>query len=224
MARGRRVRLRQPEVQRRQPRLGAEANQRQQQDRGGRPALGGKDQGGPAGAREIQVSSRLASQQHEEREQAGGAQMGGDQVDPSGATDLWPLVFMDDQEERGDRHQLPGDQKQHGIARGDHHDHGGEQEVVQQPGNGPARWGAVGAQVAVTIEGSGQADEDDRTEKEGGEGVEFQGEGSPWHGPGGGGRGDRARSDDPHRGGQAQSGGSQGRGTDECSRGSRTAR
>ena len=128
VARGGRVGLRQPDVQRDQAGLGAEADepQREEQPRRGRTRA-------PQGLEADEVESpRGPAQQEEEGEQEGGAHVGGHEEDEAGAADLGLLVVEGDEREGGDGHHLPGHEEEHAVGRGEHERDGDEQGPVEE--------------------------------------------------------------------------------------------
>ena len=119
------MRLGQPDVQRQQARLGAEAEQREE-ERGARPRAG---QSHRAHRRERVVAA--AALQHAEAEQdRDGADVRDQQVQEAGAADLRNPVFGGDEEERRQRHRLPRDHEHVRVVGDQHQRHRREERVV----------------------------------------------------------------------------------------------
>ena len=168
VGRRRRVGLGEPDVQRHDARLGAEAQQGQHEGAAGR---------GPGQAAEAGEVQPAPAQQEEQGHQEGGADLRCGQVGqpcPSGAG---LLVLEGDQEPGADGHGLPGQEEQHGVAGQDHHGHAGHQQVVEQPGGAQAAGGM--AQIPAAVERRNRADAVHRQQKEAGQGIQGHAEGAP---------------------------------------------
>ena len=118
------MRLRKPEVQRPEPDLGAETDERQ--DEAGSGESRRERERGEGG--EIEAA-RACREQREEQEEKRRAEVRGCEVDGARARNLFPLVFECDQQERGDRHELPGEEEQHAVTRQHHDRHRRDQHV-----------------------------------------------------------------------------------------------
>ncbi len=143
--------LGQPDVQRNEAGLGAEADHGQ---RGRRTAAAvRRRRPKPAEVQSSGVPRPAAGTAPAERP-CRGAWRPGRSSRPGGRLGL--LVLEHHQEERRQRHEFPGHEEQHAVAR-DHDDqHAGGQEIEEEPGRpqGPAR--GVGLQVGDPVHG-GQA-------------------------------------------------------------------
>ena len=108
----------QPEVQRHDAGLQAEAEQREQEDgaRHARPARDGRER------LELERAGRRTTSRPNSANRASVADVGGDEVDPAGLPHLGALVLGGDQQERRERHDLPGEQEGHAV--GGEHDSG----------------------------------------------------------------------------------------------------
>ena len=77
--------------------------------------------------------TRFTRQQKEKGQQKGRAQMGGDQINPAGFPDGLAFMLERHEEKRRNRHQFPGNQEQHRIARQQHEHHAQHQQAVEKP-------------------------------------------------------------------------------------------
>ena len=98
------------------------------------------------------------AEQREEAEQAERPRVGRDQIDPRGLPHLGALLLGADQEEGGERHQLPRDQEQDRVARQDDRHH--RRRHDPPPQTQPAAVGAVlrVAPIARAVERSERGD------------------------------------------------------------------
>jgi hypothetical protein len=115
MARRRRVRPGQPEVQRHHAGLDPKADQRDQKNRGlkANPDLRSIE------PPQFERPGRDA-EHREEREQRERADVRRNQVNPPGSASLGLVVFSADQEERRERHDLPSEEEGDSISRQRH--------------------------------------------------------------------------------------------------------
>ena len=171
MARRRRVRARQPHVERDQPRLGAEADQREREHRAARaPAQPG---GGRPEIDEIE-RGRPRAEPEERGEQEREPDLGHPEVPVAGADRLRILVVGQHQEIGGQRHALPREQEGHHVV-GERHQAGGEQEQVERRPEAAERVAArVPRGVADAVEGRGRRDHADQGQEERAERVHPQ--------------------------------------------------
>ncbi len=131
--RRRRVRLGQPDVQRQQAGLGAEAEQRQEEGDAG-PRAGQHHR-----AHRAEGVVAAAALQHAEAQQDGdGADVRDQQVEEAGAPDLGDAVVGGDQEVRRQRHRLPGHHEHVGVVGDQHQRHRGEEQRGTRSTAGPA--------------------------------------------------------------------------------------
>ena len=122
--RGRRVGLRQPDVQRQEARLRAEARESEKKRRRG-PGAGQRDRA-HRGERVVAA----AALQHSEAEQDGDrADVGDHEVEKSGAADFRDAMLGRDQEERRQRHRLPCHHEQIRVVGDEHERHRREEDV-----------------------------------------------------------------------------------------------
>ncbi len=84
------------------------------------------------------------------------------------------LVVVDDQKERGKRHELPEQQEREHVVRGCHQDHRQDEDVEQQPEGLAAVPSARRAAVAQRVDGYGCRDEPDNQHEEGGDAVDVE--------------------------------------------------
>jgi hypothetical protein len=125
--RRRRMCLGQPHVQRQEPGLGPEAEQRQAEGPG-RPR-----RRQVCGAHRIEGELPCAALQHAEAEQdRHGAHVRDQQVQESGAADLRDAVLGGDEEVRRQRHGFPGHHESVRVVGQQHEAHAGEEQVVLQ--------------------------------------------------------------------------------------------
>jgi hypothetical protein len=117
----------QPDVQGHHARLQPEPGQREGEDR--RRRAGGQRPLPHRGQRE---RAARRAQQGEEGEQAEGRDVGRHEINPAGLPHLGVVVFRGDQEVGGQRHDLPAEQEQDGVAGDDEQRHAGRQEAVEQ--------------------------------------------------------------------------------------------
>ena len=122
-----RVGFRQPDVQRQQPGLGPETEQREQEShRRPDPVM-------------VEIAHGIegvipgATGHDAEGEQDGEcADVGDQQVEIAGAADFTVLVFRGDQQEGGKRHGFPGDHEGVAVIGQQDKDHAGEKDMVEQ--------------------------------------------------------------------------------------------
>ena len=165
------VRFGKPDVQRKDSRLGAEAEERQQERAGGperREVLRAHVGEG--------VVAGVGLQHAEAEQDRDGADVRDEQVEVAGAPDLGDAVVGRDQEERGERHHLPRDHEGVGVVGEQHQRHAGEEEVVVQAQE-PRRRALAAAEVAAGENGDARAREAQQGQEEGGQRVQAQVEG-----------------------------------------------
>ena len=193
-------------VQRQEPRLGAEPEERE--------AEGAR---GPEGRQRLRahVGEGVVAGvglEHPEAEQDGDrAHVGDQQVQEPGAADLGDAVVGGDEEEGGERHHLPGHHEGVGVVGQQHHRHAGEEEVVVQAQE-PRRRALALAEVAAGEDGDAGAREAQQREEEGRERVQAQVEGQVRQADGedgdlrraGQGRESEARQREAQRGGERE--------------------
>ncbi len=128
VGRGGRVRLGQPDVERDEAGLGAEADDGEDEQQAGerRRCL--------TKAHLVELQ-RPAGPSHEEEhgDQERRAQVGRDQVRPPRLADLVAAVLERHQEVRGDRHHLPGDEEEDAVAGGEDHRDAGDEQAGEEP-------------------------------------------------------------------------------------------
>ena len=129
--------------------------------------------GGDGGER---LTPGVGGQQHQAQQQRRRAELGHHRVPLAGHLHLGPPAVVDeDQQQRGDRHQLPEEQERGDAGRGRDEEEGGDEERED------ARRRPAGEAVAVVAETEDHgADPDDRADghEEGAETVERQREAS----------------------------------------------
>ncbi len=115
-----RMGLRQPYVKGHEAGLCAEADERKEEaDRGS----AGRQLDAEAGKSERRAG---LAEKEEEGQQEQRAKVRRDEVDPRGAAHLAPVVLKGDEEERCERHRLPGDEEDESVAGQDDNHHGRE--------------------------------------------------------------------------------------------------
>ena len=164
-------------MQRNESGLGAEPYQRQQKTGAG----GGR--GGGVQAAEIHVRA-AAGQKHKQDQQKGRPEMGGNQVCPARRNGFSTLPLEHHQEKRGQGHDLPGYQKQHGIAGRNHQQHAHRQEVEKKPSVAQIPSVLVRFQVGDAVNCRQRAYQGDHQRKKGGQAVHPHVEGTEWDWPG----------------------------------------
>ena len=128
-----RMRLRQPDVQRQQAGLGAEAEQREEEG-DARPRAGQHHR-----AHRAERVVAAAALQHAEAQQDGdGADVRDQQVEKAGAADFRDAVVGGDEEERRQRHRLPAHHEHVGVVGDQHQRHRGEKQRGTRSTAGPA--------------------------------------------------------------------------------------
>ena len=161
------VRLGQPRVQRDDTGLGTEAEEREHEAHG-------SDLGAELGRAEIGERERAAGvvghgeeARHDEHE----AHVRDHEVEPAAMDRL--LVLLDhDEEVRGQRHELEGDQEpEHVVGRDDEH-HRGDEGVEEE--SGAALLARVLVEVVEAVDGSGEGEHRDERHEQAGQLVEQQ--------------------------------------------------
>ena len=128
MARRRRMRERQPDMQRHEPGLGAGAEQRENEDkRAGKP---GRGMG--CADRVERVAAIGPGEQAEGEQQRERAEARHDQVDVARANVAALAMMRHDQRPRGERHELPGGQEGEGIVGEDNKVHAGQEGWIER--------------------------------------------------------------------------------------------
>ena len=150
--RRRRVRLGQPDMQRHQAGLGAEAAQRQQE--GGRGPEGRQLLGAHAGKTVVAASTTNSAGHDAKRKQdANGAEVRDQQVEETGAADFLLTMIGGDKEVGRQRHALPGHHEGVGIVGHQYHQHAGEKDVVFEAKQ-PERGAVCLAEIARRVNGN----------------------------------------------------------------------
>ncbi len=210
--------VRQPDVQGKEPRLRAEADQREQEEEGG--GAGGQLPQGREGA-EFGGTAPVRGEE-EEGEERRRAEMGREQIEPGGFAHLLSPVVESDQKEGSQGHALPGGDEENRVGGGHHQDHGGDQEGVEKPGGAQGAAARLVLEIAVTVDGAEQGEQKNWDEKEGGQRIEGQSEAAAGNRPGETqGLGALFEKGAPRRR-QAEKGGDQGGGDAEEGRGCRS--
>jgi len=168
------VRLRQPRVKREHPRLGAEAEEREQ-ERHGRPR--GLQL---SGAQRIErVVAAAAVQDAEAKQDRDRSQMRDQQIEESRAADRRQLVVGDDQKIRGQRHRFPGHHEEIGVVGKQDEGHAREEHVVLQVDQGEAPRGLF-AEIARGVHGNARRHRAEQHQEKSRERVDAQMEGQVW--------------------------------------------
>ena len=171
----RRVRFRQPDVQRQEAGLGAEAEDGEQEGHA-RPGAGRVE-----GAHRGEGVIALRPGQHAEGEQDGDrADVRDQQVEVAGAADFGVAVLGDDEEVRGQRHRLPGDHEGVAVVGDEDADHAREEEVVEQAVQA-GRGAFARAKVAGGVDRDAGASGAEEQQEEGRERVDAHVEGDRRH-------------------------------------------
>ncbi len=132
--RGRGVGFRQPRMQRQEPGLGAEADEREAERNTGP----GRCNGYPAHRIEGERAG-LPLQNPETHEQRDGADVSDHEVEEPRRADLFVAMVGRDEEVRGERHRLPRHQEGIRVVGQDHHHHGRDEHVVLEAGEAGRR-------------------------------------------------------------------------------------
>ena len=181
VARGGGMGVGKPDVQGEQAGLDAEAEQCQQKE-GGRDR--GRQLGQGAEVGEVETAAAHPGLD-EEGEQQHHPAMRDQQVEPGRPAYLVVVMVPGDEEEGGEGHQLPGGEKKDRVGRGDHQQHGGDQQVEKEP-VGPQRPVLPFLfQVAGSVHGARRPQQGDGDHEPGRQGVEAQRQGAGRHRPGG---------------------------------------
>ena len=129
-----RMRFRQPDVQRQEPGLGAEARTARGRTRRSATRPVSDDR-----AHRAERVVAAAALQHAEAEQdRDRADVRDQQVEEAGAADLGNPMVGRDEEIRGERHRLPRDHEHVGVVGDQHQRHRGEEHVVLEADAAPA--------------------------------------------------------------------------------------
>ena len=164
-----RVGVRQPDVQRQDARLGAEAGQGEEEHRALHPRGHGRHTG--EGERAGGLVDQAEGGQNEQ-----GAGLGEQEIDGAGPAGLSTFEVVEHQAPGGDRHQLPGDGEGHHVAGQGDQGHGHhEQAETERADRGPPG-GCRFVQVVVGVEGEHRRNEQHRQQEQGGDRVEGEDE------------------------------------------------
>ncbi len=177
MARGRRVRVGQPDVQGPEAGLGAEADQGDEED-------GARARGRARGGDRVEVeAARVLGEHREEREEEGDADVGGDEVGDARAAHLVALVLEGDEEEGAQRHHLPGHEEEDAVA-GEHDcGHRGDEQVEERRGHREPALARVAGQIAAAVDRGEPGDEEDAEQEEGAQRIHSEVEASDRQAP-----------------------------------------
>ena len=159
----------QPEVQGHDPRLQAEADEREHEE--------GARRGGPARAgreRPQLERARRGPEPAEEREQDERPGVGRDEVHPARLLHLGPLVLGGDEQEGGERHDLPGEEEGDAVRREHDARHRRDQEAEAEAELPPVLRVLRLPPVARAVERARRAERVDGHQEEGRERVEPQ--------------------------------------------------
>ena len=126
MARCRRMRSRQPDVQRHDARLGAETDQQHNEHQVAQP-VGNRPGDGPKIA-EGKCAGKQVQGQKGQRDEQGG-DMGHHHINEAGCAHIFPFMFEHDQAKRHQRHQFPGQQKCERVIHAHHQRHRQQEQV-----------------------------------------------------------------------------------------------
>ena len=118
---------RQPDVERIQAGLGARARQRQREDDAGQ-----RRRRDVSAHRRERIAARRTGQQREGEQQRQRAEARHDNVDEPGPRVAGVAVARHDQRPRGERHELPGDEKRVGVVGEQHQVHAGEERRIER--------------------------------------------------------------------------------------------
>ena len=119
--------------------------------------------------------SLRAAEQREEGDQAERAGVGRHEVDPRGAPHFVAILLGGDQEEGGQRHQLPGDEEHDRVAGQHDGHHRGRHDPPPQAQPAPAVAMLLRAPVAGAVDGAERGDQEHRYEEESRQAVEVEG-------------------------------------------------
>ena len=148
MAGGDRMRFRQPDMRRDDAGLRAKADQRQNEGHRTQRRGGLQD-----AAVSVEIgAARQPAEQHEEHEKKRRSDMGRRQIRPRGMPHALLPVIENDQEERRQCHDLPGQQEQQSVMRGNDQGHCRGQQVQVKPACRDAGPLAAAAHVAAAID------------------------------------------------------------------------
>ncbi len=145
------MRFGQPDVERHEAGLGAEADQGQHEHHS-RSTPAARRAWYVAKGVKFQACRACQAQQHEGEEQKRRPQMGRNQKHPAGVTHLRLFVLEGHEEVCSQRHDLPGHQEQDGGARDQHHHHAGDEEVEEEPRPAQRFLVTIGEQVVAAVD------------------------------------------------------------------------
>ncbi len=170
MARRHRVGLGQPDMCRHDAGLRAEPDERQQESERAKLGMSGK-----RGGIGIEIGTARELAEHDEKDkQEGRAQMRRRQIGPGGVPHCRLAVVENDEEEWRQRHDLPGQQEQQPVMRGDNGRHAGSQQIQVKPAGSGLAWLAPARHVGAAVNRGQDRQPEHRKQEKSRKGVDLK--------------------------------------------------